>query len=138
MDLLTGGDLRYHINNEGKFTEEQSKFIIASITLGLEYCHINGIIHRDIKPENIILDNRGYIKITDFGISQIQKQGNGKERSGTVGYIAPEILCAQDHTIAADYFALGVIAFELMYGQRPYNGRNRKDNNQSNSELCTE
>lgn len=62
MDLLTGGDLRYHINNEGKFTEEQSKFIIASITLGLEYCHINGIIHRDIKPENIILDNRGYIK----------------------------------------------------------------------------
>ncbi len=68
MDLLTGGDLRYHICRQRKFTEEQTKFFICNIILGLEYIHNKRIIHRDIKPENLVMDNKGYIRITDFGI----------------------------------------------------------------------
>ena len=127
MDLLTGGDLRYHICKRRRFTENETKFFIACIILGLEYCHYNRVIHRDIKPENLVLDERGYVKITDFGIAKIQAPGNARETSGTPGYMSPEVMCAQDHTIAVDYFAVGVIGFEFMKGIRPYLGKTRKE-----------
>ena len=66
MDLLTGGDLRYHICKIRRFSENKTKFFIACLILGLEYIHSNNIIHRDIKPENLVLDDRGYLRITDF------------------------------------------------------------------------
>ncbi len=127
MDLLTGGDLRYHICKNKKFSETQSKFFICCIILGLEYCHKNRIIHRDIKPENLVLDSQGYVHITDFGIAKIQQENNYKETSGTPGYMSPEVMMGQNHTIAVDYFALGVIGFEFMKGYRPYLGKNRKE-----------
>ena len=127
MDLLTGGDLRYHICKKRYFSEEQSKFFISCIILGLEYCHYYNIIHRDIKPENLILDNKGYVHITDFGIAKIQVSNNHKETSGTPGYMSPEVLCGQNHTISVDYFALGVMGYEFMMGIRPYLGANRKE-----------
>jgi len=127
MDLLTGGDLRYHICKKRYFTEEQSKFFISCIILGLEYCHYYNIIHRDIKPENLILDNKGYVHITDFGIAKIQVSNNHKETSGTPGYMSPEVLCGQNHTVSVDYFALGVMGYEFMMGVRPYLGSNRKE-----------
>jgi len=127
MDLLTGGDLRYHICKNRKFTEEQSKFFIACILLGLEYLHHNQIIHRDIKPENLVLDENGYVHITDFGIAKIQTENNKKETSGTPGYMSPEVLCAQNHNIAVDYFAVGVMGYEFMKGFRPYLGKSRKE-----------
>ena len=127
MDLLTGGDLRYHICKQRKFTESQSKFFIACILLGLEYCHRNKIIHRDIKPENLVLDSNGYVHITDFGIAKIQKSHNSKETSGTPGYMSPEVMCGQDHTILVDYFAIGVMGYEFMKGYRPYLGKSRKE-----------
>ena len=127
MDYLTGGDLRYHLTKHKKFSENETKFFIACILLGLEYCHYNKIIHRDIKPENLVLDDKGYVKLTDFGIARLQVPNNTKDTSGTPGYMAPEVLCAQDHTIAVDYFALGVIGYEFMKGDRPYIGRSRKE-----------
>ena len=127
MDLLTGGDLRYHICKTRYFTEEQSKFFISCILLGLEYCHYYHIIHRDIKPENLILDSKGYVHITDFGIAKIQTTNNNKETSGTPGYMSPEVLCGQNHTTVVDYFALGVMGYEFMMGIRPYLGTNRKE-----------
>ena len=127
IDLLTGGDLRYHICKHKKFTEEQTKFFIACIILGLEYCHYNNIIHRDIKPENLVLNEHGYVHITDFGIAKIQQANNSKETSGTPGYMSPEVICAQNHTTAVDYFAVGVIGYEFMKGVRPYLGKNRKE-----------
>ena len=69
MDLLNGGDLRYHICRYRKFTEEQTQFFIACIVSALEYVHNKGIIHRDIKPENLVLDSDGYVRVTDFGIA---------------------------------------------------------------------
>lgn len=124
MDLLTGGDLRYHISKNKRFSEEQSKFFVACILLAFDYLHSNNIIHRDIKPENIVLDENGifiliigYVRLTDFGIAKLYQKDNAKETSGTPGYMAPEVMCAQNHTIAVDYFALGVMAHEFMLGR---------------------
>ena len=127
MDYLTGGDLRYHISQLKRFNEEQTKFFIACMLLGLEYCHSNNIIHRDIKPENLVLDSNGYLKITDFGIAKYQQPNNSKETSGTPGYMSPEVLNGLNHTIAVDFFAIGVIGYEFMNGVRPYLGRSRKE-----------
>jgi serine/threonine protein kinase len=127
MDLMPGGDLRYHISRRKRFSEEQARFFIACILCGLEYLHKDNIIHRDLKPENLVLDTRGYVHITDFGIAREWRADNAQETSGTPGYMAPEVMCRQNHTIAADYFAVGVITYEFMMGRRPYVGRNRKE-----------
>ena len=80
-----------------------------------------------MKPENIIMEENGYLRITDFGISKIWKPDNCGDTSGTPGYMAPEVMCRQNHTYSVDYFALGVIGFEFMLGRRPYVGKTRKD-----------
>ena len=127
MDLLSGGDLRYHICRHRKFSEDETKFIICNIILGLEYIHNMRIIHRDIKPENLVMDEFGYIRITDFGISKIFSNKNNYETSGTPGYMSPEVMQGQNHNKAVDYFALGVIGYECMMGKRPYQGKSRKE-----------
>ena len=126
-DLLTGGDLRYHIGKKRRFNEEQTKFMIACMVLGLEYMHTQGVIHRDIKPENIVMEHNGYLRITDMGIAKIWRPENSQDTSGTPGYMAPEVMCRQNHTCAVDYFAVGVIGYEFMLGRRPYVGRTRRD-----------
>ena len=127
MDLYTGGDLRYHICRHKQFEEEQAKFFCACVLLGLEYIHKNNIIHRDIKPENLVLDKNGYLAITDFGVAKKNCIDNSSETSGTPGYMAPEVLCAQNHSFPADFFAVGVMCYEFMIGHRPYLGKNRKE-----------
>lgn len=76
MDLLTGGDLRYHIARQRKFTEEETKFFIACLIQALEVVHGCGIIHRDIKPENLVFDSDGYLRLTDFGIARYWSPDN--------------------------------------------------------------
>jgi len=71
MDLLTGGDLRFHIGKMRRFKESQTKFFVMCIILALEYLHNNNIIHRDLKPENLVLDEHGYVRLTDLGIARI-------------------------------------------------------------------
>ena len=114
MDLLTGGDLRYHLCKIRHFSEEETKFFIACLLLGLEYIHSNNIIHRDIKPENLVSDENGYIRITDFGVAKIRKKDNSSETSGTPGYMAPEVLLAQNHSFPVDFFAIGIMGYEFM------------------------
>lgn len=81
-DLLTGGDLRFHIGKKKRFNEEQTskiinevsrnlEFMMACMIVGLEYMHNNGVIHRDIKPENVVMESNGYVRITDLGIARI-------------------------------------------------------------------
>ena len=127
MDLLTGGDLRYHIARAKTFTEAQTKFFIANLILSLQYIHSQKIIHRDIKPENLVLDSKGYVRITDFGVAKINEKDNSSETSGTPGYMAPEVILIQNHSYPCDFFALGVIGYEFMNGYRPYLGRSRKE-----------
>ncbi|CAD8204436.1 unnamed protein product [Paramecium pentaurelia] len=127
IDLLTGGDLRFHLGKMRRFSESQTKFFVACILLSLTYLHQNGIIHRDLKPENLVLEEDGYMRLTDLGIARINKGNNAGDTSGTPGYMAPEVMCRMDHSIVTDYYALGVITYELMLGRRPYNGRTRQD-----------
>ncbi len=70
MDLLLGGDLRFHIARQRKVSEEVAKFFIACLVQALEVVHQCGIIHRDIKPENLVFDSEGYLRLTDFGIAR--------------------------------------------------------------------
>lgn len=92
MDLMKGGDLRYHIGSKRRFTEEEVKFVVACIIVALEYLHTNSIIHRDIKPENLVLDEKGYVRVTDLGIARVWNPENSSETSGTPGYMAPEVM----------------------------------------------
>ena len=104
MDLLTGGDLRYHHCHKKQFREDQTRFFISCIILGLEYIHKKNIIHRDIKPENLVLDEKGYVRITDFGVAKKDLRDNSSETSGTPGYMAPEVLCALNHSFPVAFF----------------------------------
>ncbi len=125
-DYFPQGDFRYQLINNKYYSEIQIKFIISNILLSLEYLHANNIIHRDIKPENILIDEKGYLAITDFGIARLKQKNNSKEKSGTPGYMAPEVMFVQNHSFAVDYYALGVIAYELLFGRRPYTNIERK------------
>jgi len=127
MDLLSGGDLRYHIAHRRTFSEVETKFFISNMILALEYIHSKNIIHRDIKPENLVLESNGYLRITDFGVAKINEKDNSSETSGTPGYMAPEVILVLNHSFPSDFFALGVIGFEFMLGYRPYLGRSRKE-----------
>lgn len=121
---------------------------MGCMILCLEYLHSRSILHRDIKPENLVFDeegkihidqNLGYMKVTDLGIARVWNPDNAKDTSGTPGYmgnkyiyyhqikIAPEVMCRQNHGVAVDYFAMGVIGYECMYGKRPYVGKTRKE-----------
>ena len=127
MDLMPGGDLRFHISRHKKFSEEQTRFFICGIIIALEYIHSNNVIHRDIKPENLVLDENGYVRLTDFGIAKENMPDNKSETSGTPGYMSPEVMKALNHSFPVDFFALGVIGYEFMKGERPYVGKNRKE-----------
>jgi len=119
-DLAKGKDVRSHLNYLKKMNEEQTKFIIGCTILGLEYLHYHQIVHRDIKPENIILDEKGYAKLTDFGLSSPLNKINPKEAPGTHCYMAPETLFHQQPNLSIDYYSLGIVVYELMKGIRPY------------------
>ena len=90
---------------------------MACVVNALSFIHEKLIIHRDIKPENLVFDQQGYLKVTDFGIARIWSQDNSKETSGTPGYMAPEVMCKQNHGVCVDYYAVGIIAYECMLGR---------------------
>ena len=126
MNYLGGGDLRFHLYIK-KFNEEEVRFIACCIIKGLEDVHRKGFIHRDIKPENLVFEESGYLRITDFGISRKIKQENYNETSGTPCYMCPEVLLRKNHGFDADFYALGIILYEICFNKRPYNGRDRRE-----------
>ena len=128
MDYLSGGDLRYHLCKGVEYTETQIKFIIANIILSLQYIHSKRIFHRDIKPENLVFDSNGYLHLTDFGVAhEYQLDEDIIDTSGTPSYMAPEALLKKPHSFVVDFFSLGVLLYELMFGERPYMGRTKKE-----------
>jgi serine/threonine protein kinase len=127
LDLKTGGDLRYYLRKRYVFEEYDVAFYIAAISSALDHIHSKNIIHRDIKPENIILDERGYPYLTDFGVSHVQEQSTvpttltSTLASGTKQYLAPEVFTKTHvHGPEMDFWALGVVAYELLFGRRPF------------------
>lgn len=127
VDLMSGGDLRYFFMKNPVIPEESLKFMAACIVAALEYLDVYGVIHRDLKPENLVFDMNGYLHLTDFGIASSTDVDNSGICSGTPGYMSPETICSQNQSTVSDYFALGVILFEVTTGSRPYLGNNRKE-----------
>lgn len=86
------------------------------ILLALEHVHSKNIIHRDVKPENLVFDKEGYLHLTDFGIARVYSNNNNKDTSGTPAYLAPEVMEKRNHGFTVDFYALGVILYELAMG----------------------
>ncbi|XP_026821980.1 serine/threonine-protein kinase 32A isoform X2 [Rhopalosiphum maidis] len=125
-DLLLGGDLRYHLGQDVKFSENSIKLFACEIGSALEYLQSEHIVHRDIKPENILLDEEGHAHITDFNIAAtLHGKKLASSLSGTKPYIAPEVyLCSlgecAGYSYPVDWWSLGVTLYEVMSRCRPY------------------
>ena len=121
LDYCSGGDLESLIDKI-RLPPEISKHFLAEILLGLEYMHSLDIIYRDLKPANILLHSDGHIKLADFGLAK-SFQGNDDITSTLVGspaYIAPEILCREKLTKAADIYSYGIVMHEVICGRLPF------------------
>ena len=129
MEYVNGGDLMFQIQRARKFDENRAAFYAAEVTLALQFLHRHGVIYRDLKLDNILLDQEGHCKLADFGMC---KEGilNGVLTStfcGTPDYIAPEILQELEYGPSVDWWALGVLMYEMMAGQPPFEADNEDD-----------
>ncbi|CAO3676696.1 unnamed protein product [Rhizopus stolonifer] len=124
LDLMLGGDLRFHLDSHGKFNELQVRFYVAELILSISYIHRQNIIHRDIKPENILLDAGGHAHLHDFNIATnlTPQRPYRTSRAGSLAYMAPEILSSQRYTKSVDWWSLGIMTYELLFKKRPFVG----------------
>jgi protein-serine/threonine kinase len=121
--FMSGGELFWHLQKEGRFSERRAKFYIAELILALEHLHKYNIVYRDLKPENILLDANGHIALCDFGLSKanLTKDATTNTFCGTTEYLAPEVLLDdQGYTTMVDFWSLGVLVFEMCCGWSPF------------------
>ncbi|XP_054036137.1 cGMP-dependent protein kinase 1-like [Dryobates pubescens] len=121
LEFCQGGELWTKLREMRCFEEPVAVFCCACVVEALEYLHSHGIIYRDLKPENLMLDQRGYVKLVDFGFAK--ELGPGEKTfsfCGTPEYLAPEILRQEGHDFAVDFWMLGVLTFELLVGRPPF------------------
>ncbi|XP_071995111.1 protein kinase C theta type-like [Engystomops pustulosus] len=125
LELATRGDLFDLMVQDLPLDIAAIKFLTAEIFLGTDFLHLHGILHRDLKPENILLTGDGHIKISDFGLAVGGVSDFTKDPCrGTSGYAPPEMILGMPHGRAVDYFAIGVILYNLLLHKRPFPGRN--------------
>eukprot|EP00457_Paulinella_chromatophora_P000718 gb/GEZN01000718.1/.p1 GENE.gb/GEZN01000718.1/~~gb/GEZN01000718.1/.p1 ORF type:complete len:693 (-),score=118.05 gb/GEZN01000718.1/:372-2450(-) len=128
LDYVPGGELFTRLDEEVEFSEQVAAFYAAEVVLALEHLHTLNIIYRDLKPENILLDQEGHIRLTDFGFAKADIKSNHESTTfcGTIHYMAPEIITNSGHGKAADWWALGVLIYEMVTGKTPFYASNRK------------
>lgn len=125
MELVRGDSVHELLLREPQPALEQVRDIVLALLDALEYSHHEGVVHRDIKPSNILLDERGQIKVSDFGIARIESSALTQYGLvvGTPFYMSPEQCMGEDTDARTDLYAVGVIAYELLAGRRPFPGK---------------
>ena len=124
--FLPGGELFHHLRLAGRFSEELACFYAAEVVLGLGHLHGLDIVYRDLKPENILLDADGHVKLTDFGLSKVLAGPGDSTRTfcGTPEYLAPEVIEGRPHGKGVDWWALGILLWEMLAGAAPFTHSN--------------
>ena len=128
LDLMMGGDLRYHLDMKGRFGEAEAKYYAARTILGVEALHGKGVVYRDLKPENILMSDDGTTKISDLGLAVKISESGLTEVCGTRGYWAPEMIRhkvdasvgRKRYTKTVDWFSLGCCIYEFFHGISPF------------------
>ncbi|VDL96281.1 unnamed protein product [Schistocephalus solidus] len=119
MEFVPGGDLFMLLRSMRSFNEEVANFFGSQVFMALEYLHMLRIIHRDVKPENILISNKGYLKLADFGFAKIVEKRT-YTFCGTPEYLAPEIILHRGYGPSVDWWAFGVFLFEMVVGRSPF------------------
>lgn len=127
LEYAQGGELFERMRTERMFPEETAAFYMAEMVLALEHLHQTvGVVYRDLKPENCLLDSEGHLLLTDFGLSKEAVDGEHRCRSmtGTVEYMAPEVIQQQSYGTAVDWWSFGILGFDLLTGASPFRANN--------------
>jgi serine/threonine-protein kinase len=124
MEYVDGEDLASLLRRIGRLPQDKAVEMARQLCAGLHAAHEQGILHRDLKPANVMLDGRGRIKITDFGLAGLQESFKGADiGAGTPAYMAPEQTSSQEVTARSDIYALGLVLYELFTGKQAFSGR---------------
>ena len=132
MEYIPGGDIFSLLHSVGCLSEENTKRYAVQLVKALQYLRRNKIIHRDLKPDNVLINEQGRLKLADFGLSYfgasgVNISGDTSRVVGTPDYMAPEIILARRHEFAVDYWALGIMIFEMLSGVPPFHGDTEAD-----------
>ncbi|XP_011492783.1 cAMP-dependent protein kinase catalytic subunit PRKX [Oryzias latipes] len=119
MDFVAGGELFSYLRSRGRFSNAAGLFYTSEIVCAIEYLHSKLIVYRDLKPENILLDAEGHIRLTDFGFAK-KLSDRTWTLCGTPEYLAPEVIQSKGHGRAVDWWALGILVFEMLAGYPPF------------------
>lgn len=121
MEYAPGGELFQYLRQAGRLSLDSARFYTAEIVLALEYLHAFGVTYRDLKPENLLLDAEGHLKLADFGFAKVVPDLT-YTLCGTPEYLAPEIILGHGYGRSVDWWALGILLFEMLTGNPPFNG----------------
>jgi len=119
LELALGGELFSVLREKNRFEESQARFYASCVCSAFAYMHDKKMVYRDLKPENLLFDAEGYLKVVDFGFAKLIEDRTWT-LCGTPEYLAPEIITNKGHNLAVDWWAFGILIFEMLVGQPPF------------------